>query len=117
MVELASFTYESAAGLKVSEVTIDVAVDVNVDVAVGVNEGVAVTVGVRVMVGVLEGVAVGPTVAVAVGVPVSVGVLTGPVSVSMRSCGAFAPASRLARLISVEFVPVSTKLKVPFPVI
>lgn len=116
-------TYASATGLNVEVVTAKVGVAVNVGVGVGVSEGVGVTVGVSVgvdvgpKVGVSVGVAVGPRVGVSVGVDVGVAVKEGPISVSMINCGALAPASRLARLSSVELALVSAKLNVPLPVI
>src|SRR5215207_10498178 len=95
---------------------------VKVKVGIGVSEGVDVKVGINVcegvtvIVGVSDGVTEGPTVGVLVNVEISVGVLVNegvavaPNSVSITSCGAFAPASRLARLSSVELAPVSTRV-------
>lgn len=93
--------------------TPEVGVAVNVDVAaeVGVWDGVRVAVGVSVTAGVFVEVAV--TAEVADEVAVLVGLLP---PVSMISCGAFDPDSRLAKLISVALAPVSARLKVPLPV-
>jgi hypothetical protein len=128
---LLSLTYASIIGVKVKPLATVMAVEVGeiVDVCVGVGVAVEGVIGVKV--GVLEAVAVsevGEAVKVrlvvkvavleAVGVLVGVGegVIVSVLPVSIMSCGAFAPDSRLARLISVELAPVRTMLKVPFPV-
>jgi hypothetical protein len=80
--------------------------------------GVLVGVFVGVCVGVLVGVLVGTT-GVYVGVLVAVRVGVGefpPPPVCTINCGAFAPVSRLAKVLAAELVIVSPKLTSPFPV-
>lgn len=55
-------------------------------------------------------------VKVAVLVGVDEGVAVDPLCVSMISCGAFAPDSRLARLVPVLLKLVRPRLYVPLPV-
>ena len=91
----------------------------DVAVAVGVLEGIAVNVGEAVAVGVLVGVGEGPNVGVGVlvgvfvGTPVAEGVAVLINWVSITSCGALAPVSRLERLKAVLLVVVRAKLTSP----
>lgn len=106
-----------AEGVRVGVgVELGVGVDVAAWVGVGVAEAMAVGVGVEVATEVGVGVNVGVEVGAPVAVGVSVAVGTGPPPVSMINCGAFAPDSRLARLMAVLLSVVTARLKTPFPV-
>ena len=110
VVGLPSFAYASATGLNVKLLNDDVGV------GVGVSEGIAVSVGVDVAVAVSVGVGEGPNVGEGVSVAVSVGRLVAdgvavePNSVSITSCGALEPVSRLERLNAVLLIVVRAKL-------
>ena len=100
-------------------VGVRVLVAFGVEVAVLVEFGIAV--GVLVLVAFGVAVLVKPGVGVvllsAVGVRVTVGDALLPPEVSTISCGAFAPDSRLAKLMAVLPGVMSPRLYVPLPVI